>query len=85
VLAFAAFVLGLGIFFVIGIFDIEVVKPMAWGDPALSVYIRGGGPLEWTLYIPTHSIRLTVFSVLLLAEITSGLLVARAQQQHRTR
>lgn len=60
---------------------------MAWGDPALSVYIRGGGPLELTLYIPTHSIRLTVFSVLLLAEITSGLLVARSpqRQQHRTR
>ena len=57
--------------FVIGIFNIDVVKPMSWGGPALSVYIRGGGPLERTLYIPTPSIRLSVFTVLLLAEITS--------------
>lgn len=50
--------LGLGIFFVIGIVNIDDLKPMTWVGPALSIYLWGGGPLVLALYIPSRSIRL---------------------------
>lgn len=87
-LACAAFVLGLGIFFVIGIFNIDDVKPMTWVGPALSIYLWGGGPLVLALYIPSRSIRLTVFTVLLLAELTVIVgywLQERRSRRYRTR
>ena len=69
-LACAACALGLGIFFVVGIVNIDDVKPMTWVGPALSIYLWGGEPLVLALNIPSRSIRLTVFTVLLLTELT---------------
>lgn len=86
VLAVASFVLGLGIFFAIGLANIDGVKSRIWVGAALTIYQWGGLLLLLAGLIEIQPVRLTLLLLLLGAEVivVIGYLVHELLAKRRT-